>query len=64
MESICAIGTGYDLEERKLLYKDLCECAVRAARLYLQIRERRICAIDRGNFGCLMRMRQPLPVSA
>ena len=63
-ESMNHIDPDYDLSNHPLLLVDLTECAVRAARLYLQIRERQFHAIDRDRFDALMQKSAQLPVSA
>ena len=63
-ESINHIDKDYDLSNHPLLYVDLTECAVRAVRLYFQIRERQFHAIDRANFNALMQVREQLPAPA
>ena len=63
-ESLNHFDREYDLKNHPLLYVDLSECTVRAARLYLQIREKQFHAIDRDNFDPLMQMREQIPDSA
>ena len=48
------IDDGYDLGDFPQLYVDLSEYVVRASRLYLQIRECSIHAIDRDKFEALL----------
>ena len=48
------IDDGYDLGDLPQLYVDLSEYVVRASRLYLQIRECSIHAIDRDKFEALL----------
>ena len=50
----------YDLKNLPLLYVDLSEYVVRGVRLYLQIREVRFKAVDRGKFDDLMHMKSPV----
>ena len=63
-EALNHFGTDYDLSNHPILYIDLCECLVRAARLHLQIREQQYHAIDRDKFNVLMQMPKLLPESA
>ena len=50
----------YDLSNLPLCYIDLCEYIVRTVRLYLQIRETAIHAIDKGKFEELMHASPPV----
>lgn len=47
-----------------MLYVDLTEYVVRGLRLYIQIRERKFCSIDRGKFDEMMKLKAPLPITA
>ena len=55
------IDDGYDLGDLPQLYVDLSEYVVRAARLYLQIRECSIHAIDRDKFEALLSRKPEFP---
>jgi len=57
-------GLNYDLTNTPMLYVDLTEYVVRGLRLYIQIRERKFCAIDRGKFDEMMKLKAPLPITA
>ncbi|MDO4841648.1 MAG: hypothetical protein Q3982_03110 [Phoenicibacter congonensis] len=57
-------GIDYDLTNTPMLYVDLTEYVVRGLRLYFLIRERKFCAIDRGKFDELMKLKSPLPITA
>lgn len=59
-----SMGTSYDTEDLPLLCVDLCEYVVRGVRLYLQIREQSIHAIDKGKFDLLMKRHGNLTSSA
>lgn len=50
----------YDFSDLPLYYVDLCEYIVRTVRLYLQIRETAIHAIDKGRFAELMHASPPV----
>ena len=63
-EALDRVDANYDLTIHPLLLVDLTECAVRAARLHLQIREQQYHAIDRDKFDTLMQMCDQLPASA
>lgn len=57
-------GLDYDLTNAPMLYVDLAEYVVRGLRLYIQIRERKFCAIDRGKFDEMMKLKALLPITA
>lgn len=57
------IDDGYDLRNLPQLYVDLSEYVVRAARLYLQIREHSIHAIDRDKFEALLYRKPEFPLA-
>lgn len=59
-----AMGVNYDTSLLPVLYIDLSEYVVRSVRLYLQIREKTIHAIDRGKFDQLMKVSGALVSSA
>ena len=63
-EALNHFDSDYDFSNHPLFLVDLTECAVRAARLHLQIREHQFHAIDRDKFDALMQMRVQLPASA
>lgn len=56
-ESLDHFNQSYDLKNLPLLYVDLSEYVVRGIRLYLQIREARFKAVDRGKLDELMHMK-------
>lgn len=55
-EVLDGMDEGYDTHNLPLLYVDLCEYTVRAVRLYFQIREMQIRAIDREKFDAVMKL--------
>ena len=59
-----SMGPDYDMANLPLMYVDLCEYAVRGVRLYLQIREQRFHAIDKGKFDLLAKAQGNLTSSA
>ena len=63
-EVLDSMGVDYDTGLLPLLYIDLSEYIVRSIRLYLQIREKTIHAVDRGKFDQLMKMGGTLTSSA
>lgn len=54
------IGPDYDLTQLPQVYVDLCEYLVRYLRLYFQIREKRVVAVDRDKFDEVMGRRVAL----
>ena len=63
-EVLDSMGEGYDTTLIPLLFVDLSEYVVRSVRLYLQIRECAIHAIDRGKFDQIMKVAGALSSSA
>ena len=63
-EVLDSMGVDYDTTLIPLLFIDLSEYVVRSVRLYLQIREREIHAIDRDKFDQIMRVAGVLSSSA
>lgn len=63
-EVLDAMGVDYDTTLIPMLYVDMSEYIVRSVRLYLQIRECAIHAIDRGKFDQIMKVSGALPSSA
>ena len=55
-ETLDSMGVDYDTKLLPLLYIDLTEYVVRSVRLYFQIREKSISAVDRGKFDQLMKL--------
>ena len=63
-EVLDSMGMDYDTGLLPLLYMDLSEYIVRSIRLYFQIREKTIHAVDRGKFDQLMKVGGTLTSSA
>ena len=63
-EVLDSMGVDYDTTLLPLLFIDLSEYVVRSVRLYLQIREREIHAIDRDKFDQIMKVAGVLSSSA
>ena len=63
-EVLDSLGVDYDTTLLPMLFVDISEYVVRSVRLYLQIRERTIHAIDRDKFDQIMKVSGALPSSA
>lgn len=59
-EALDHFDQAYDMKNLPLLYVDMSEYVTRAIRLYLQIREQRFKAVDRGKFDALMHLKTPV----